>query len=184
MKGKNVSKKKTNNKDKRNMILGIAMMVFAVTIDVGTYEYYQTTITGTVSGTILAWDCKDGNISVSSVDLSALKPGSAGNFTFNILSANFKTDVTVKLKYTGSVPGNFKLYKGTTTGTTIAMSTAYPAAGSEQFSVSGVNKNSQTSFTVHYDWPYGTASETPLYTSSNGTFTIDYEIVCTQSATQ
>ena len=189
MKGKNgkkvVKSSTTKKSDKRNLIIGIAMMVFAVAISVGTYAYYQTTLTGTVSGTILAWDCKDGNLSVGTSSLGNLKPGTSGSFTFSIKSTNFKTDQSISLKYanTDNVPAAFKLTKDSAHSTTIAMTSAYPST--PQISATNVAKSSTaTTYTVYWEWPYGTSAETPLSTTSNVTLQIDYQIVCKQSATQ
>jgi len=93
MKGKKTENKvvKKNNKEKTKLIMGIAMMVFAVAIAGGTYAYYQSTITGTVSGTILAWDCV--NATSGSLNMNGLKPGSFGTLTFAGKSTNFVTDI-------------------------------------------------------------------------------------------
>lgn len=188
MKGKKekkvVKSSTTKKSEKRNLIIGIAMMVFAVAISVGTYAYYQTTLSGTISGTILAWDCKDGNISAATTSLGNLKPGTSGSFSFSITSANFKTDKSVFLKYanTANVPASFKLTKDSAHSTTIAMSGSYP--GTAQFTTAGVNKGTATTYTVYWEWPYGTSAETPLSTTTNLTLQIDYQIVCKQSATQ
>jgi len=37
---------------------GIAILILGIGFAVGTYAYYQTTITGQASGTVLAWWCK------------------------------------------------------------------------------------------------------------------------------
>ena len=185
MKEKKVIKKtnETSKKEKRNLIVGIAMMVFAVAIAVGTYAYYQTTITGTVSGTILAWDCKDGNITTGGFPLGNLKPGTSGTITFTILSNNFVTNKSVELKWNNStnVPANFKLYTDSGHTTTVAMSTSFPGASSAQFKTNNVAKTTSTEYKVYWYWPYGTSAEDPLSTSTNKTLQIDYKITCTQA---
>ncbi len=185
MKEKKETKKKvTNKKDKRSLIVGIAMMVVALGISVGTYAYYQTTITGTISGTILAWDCANGNLTAS-LSLGSLKPGSSGSGTFTTKATNFKTDVKVLLKKTGNTPANLKFCKDSSCATTISLGTAFPAENAAQFSENGVAKNTTKTFTLYWSWPYGTAgADTPLSTTSNTTFTLDYKIICTQSSTQ
>jgi len=187
MKGKKekkvVKSSTTKKSEKRNLIIGIAMMVFAVAISVGTYAYYQTTLSGTISGTILAWDCADGNISTSTTSLGNLKPGTSGSFSFSIKSTNFKTDQSIYLKWgNANHPATFKLAKDSNLSTTIAMTTAYPETA--QFVANNVAKStSARTYTVYWEWPYGTV-ETPLSTSTNLTLQIDYQIVCKQSATQ
>ena len=189
--------KKTDNKvtavakkEKTKLIMGIAMMVFAVAVAGGTYAYYQTVITGTVSGTILAWDCVDGSGTLTAA-LGNLKPGSSGSFALKVKSTNFKTDITVQLKYanTANVPANFKLYKDSAHATSIAMATTggTTAAYVTAFTESNVTKNTQKTYTVYYYWPIGTTKENPIAsgsTSNNKALNITYAITCKQSSVQ
>ena len=182
-----MEKKKTgNNKaEKTKLIMGIAMMVFAVAVAGGTYAYYQSTITGTVSGTILAWDCIDGSGTLSTA-LGNLKPGSSGSFALKVKSTNFKTDITVQLKYdnASNVPSNFKLYKDSAHSTSIAMNGTTLVTA---FTETGVTKNTEKTYTVYYYWPIGTTAETPIATgasSNNKSLSITYAITCKQSSSQ
>jgi len=186
-----VVKTNKNNKEKTKLIMGIAMMVFAVAISAGTYAYYQSTITGTVSGTILAWNCANsGTTSSGNLSIGDLKPGSSGSFTFKATSTNFKFDVTIQMKYanTANVPGNFKLFKDSAHSTSIAMATTggTNATAVTAFSDTGIAKgNTGKTYTVYYYWPIGTTAETPIATgTANKTLTINYTITCKQSATQ
>ena len=187
MKGKKTENKvvKTNNSknEKRKLIMGIAMMVFAVAVAAGTYAYYQSTISGTVSGTILAWDCTNNTGTSGNINLGNLKPGSQGNFALKVKSTNFKTDLTVTLKYSNSnVPANFKLYKDSGYATSIAMNGTSAVTA---FTENGQAANSEKTFTVYYKWPIGTTAETPIATgTTNKTFAIVYTITCKQSSSQ
>jgi hypothetical protein len=184
MKGKKTGNKvvKTKN-EKTKLIMGIAMMVFAVAVAGGTYAYYQSTITGTVSGTILAWDCLDGSGTLTTA-IGNIKPGSSGSFALKVKSTNFKTDITVALRYDtpANVPGNFKLYKDSAHSTSIAMNGSTNVTA---FTETGVAKNTQKTYTVYYYWPLGTTAETPVATgTTNKSFNVVYSITCKQSSTQ
>ena len=107
-----MNNKKEQIKKRMQMIIGISMMVFAIAIAGGTYAYYQSTITGDASGTILEWDCINSSGTLTNA-LGNLKPGSSGSFALKVKSSNFKTDVTVNFSYNNpeNAPDNFKLYK-------------------------------------------------------------------------
>lgn len=187
MKGKKTGTKvvKTNKNEKTKLIMGIAMMIFAVAVAGGTYAYYQSTITGTVSGTILSWDCTDGSGTLTTA-LGNLKPGSSGSFQLKVKSTNFKTDITVALKYetVANVPANFKLYKDSAHSTSIAMNTS-SSANVTAFTETGVAKNTQKTYTVYYNWPIGTTAETAIATgTATKPLNIIYSITCKQSASQ
>lgn len=171
--------------EKRKIIMGIAMMIFAVAISVGTYAYYQTTITGSINATILTWDCANtGSTGSGTVNLGNLQPGSSGSFTFLIKSTNFRTDVDVKMSYasTANVPGNFKLYK-TKSGTTYSNEISLTTVPATIFTNSNVAANTPSEYYVYYNWPYGTTAEDELSSTTNLTFTINYTVTCTQSST-
>ncbi len=177
-----VVKNDDKKKQKTKMIMGIAMMIFAVAIAGGTYAFYQTTISGTVSGTILAWDCNNGSDGSGTINLGDLKPGSSGQFTLKAYSTNFKVDLVFKLNTGTNVPSNLKFYKaksGTNYSSAITL-------GTNAWTDNGVAKGSTgKSHVVYWNWPIGTSAETPMASgTSNLTVTIPYTITCTQSATQ
>jgi len=176
--GKVVKTNTNSKKEKTKLIIGIAMMVFAVAISAGTYAYYQSTITGTISGTILAWDCKDGSVT-SQLNIGNLKPGSSGSFQIKAYTTNFKFDVTLTFNTGTNVPTNFKLYKDSAHSNAITF-------GSTAFSDTNIAKGTTgKTYTVYYYWPLGTTSETPIATgTTNKSMTIPYSITCKQSATQ
>ena len=90
----------TDKKNKSKLIAGIAMMVFAIALSAGTYAYYQSIITGTANGTIVAWECKaGGGSSTFTLDLGGdLKPNMATKTVPISLSVkNFKATFKVSL---------------------------------------------------------------------------------------
>ena len=191
MKGnKTGSKPAKNNREKRNLIMGIAMMVFAIAIAGGTYAYYQSTMTANITGTILAWDCTNTGTTNGTVNMGDLKPGTSGQFDFKIKSTNFRTDVVVSMKYhdTANVPANFGLYKaksGSTYSNAIALARTggTSAAATDVFTGTDIAANTLTTYTVYWDWPIGTTAEEPLSTTVDKTLQIDYTITCTQAST-
>jgi len=186
MKGKKTENKvvKKNNKEKTKLIMGIAMMVFAVAIAGGTYAYYQSTITGTVSGTILAWDCT--NATSGSLAMNGLKPGSFGTLTFAGKSSNFVTDIKLELSWAATtyVSPNLKFYKAKTNDTSYSTSVAVGTSYTLFDTKTSVAKNTNASFNVYYYWPYGTTTEAaPVTGTSAQSITLNYRITCTQKDT-
>ncbi len=182
MKGKKTGQKvvKTNkkNNEKTKLIMGIAMMVLAVAVAGGTYAYYQSTITGTVSGTILAWDCNNGTGTNGNVALGNLKPGTQGSFVVKAYTTNFKFDATFTFNSGTNVPANFKLYKDSAYSTAITYGTAAWTDTNVAKGTTGV------SHTVYWKWPIGTSAESaPATGTSNLTLTIPYTITCKESNT-
>ncbi len=176
-------KKKDKKNEKKKLIIGIAMMVFAVAISVGTYAYYQTTITGTVNVTMLAWDCTNENAQTSAgVSLGDLAPGSSGSFTFAVKSTNFVTDIEIKMNYQNAAnkPANFGLYSDSGHNTPITLS-GTSLTDTTVFTHTGVAKNTTTSDTVYWYWS-NDAAEQPLSTTTDLTLQINYTIICKQAA--
>ena len=184
MKGKKTENRvvKTNNvkKEKAKLIMGIAMMVFAVAVAGGTYAYYQSTITGTVSGTILSWNCTNGT---GSLNLNGLKPGSYGSLTFKGKSTNFITNIKLELAWTATtyISSNFSFYKTKTNNTSysnaVSVGTSYTVFDTKN----SVAKNTNAEFTVYYYWPLGTAAESaPVTGTSDQSVSLKYRITCTE----
>ena len=144
---------------KGNKILyaGASLAVLAIGFAAGTYAYYQNTITGTASGTVLAWNCTantKGDGEQFTISLGSLYPGSSGSKTITIASsilADYKvTFNTFTNMGTGSNHPNLNLYKDSGFATKInASDTIYgevTAGGTEDV-------------TFYYNWPYGSAKE-------------------------
>lgn len=161
---------------KGNKILyaGASLAVLAIGFAAGTYAYYQSTITGTASGTVLAWNCTantKGDGEQFTISLGSLHPGSSGSKTITIASsilADYKvTFNTFTNMGTGSNHPNLNLYKDSGFATKINASdsiTGEVAAGGSQ------------TVTFYYNWPYGTAKET--YNSSAPSVSVT--VTCSQ----
>lgn len=181
-----MKKKVTKNDDKRKMLIGIAMMIFAVAVSAGTYAYYQSTITGTASGTILAWSCKGNNVTsnfTTTLSNANLKPGVSGNFTITVTSANFAADYTIRITNVTNKPGNLKFYKTYASSTGYTEEMTVGATGTTAAGTIAAAANGSNTTTLYYNWPIGTSAETPLYTTANGSMVITFQLICTQKNT-
>lgn len=162
---------------KGNKILyaGAALAVLAIGFAAGTYAYYQNTITGTASGTVLAWNCTANNVGEDGdpfeINLGSLYPGSVGSAKISIASS-IAADYKITLNKftnigTGSNHPNLNLYKDSAHATKLNESdtlTGSLAAGTA------------TDVNLYYYWPYGTSKET--YNASP--FTVEFTILCSQ----
>ena len=69
---------KNNNKI---LYISIAILVLAVGLVIGTIAYYQTTISGTITGTVAKWSFKANNqTSTFALDFGSLYPGKSGTY--------------------------------------------------------------------------------------------------------
>ena len=162
---------------KGNKILyaGIAILVLGIGFAVGTYAYYQTTITGTAAGTVLSWDC-DAVTSPATVQMPKLYPGDSGSFTINVTSS---ITSSYSIKFTGltnmgtgnATRPNLKIYQ-TKNGT------SYSSEIVNNTTINGTitTNGGSSSKTIYWNWPYG-AAET--YSSAVPSFT--YTVTCTQT---
>lgn len=145
---------------KGNKILyaGAALTVLAIGFAAGTYAYYQNTITGTASGTVLAWNCTangKGDGEQFTIPLGGLYPGSSGSKTITIASS-----ITARYTITfdtftnmgaGSNHPNLNLYKDSGFATKIN--------ASDTITGTITTNNGKADVTFWYNWPYGTAKE-------------------------
>ena len=144
---------------KGNKILyaGASLAVLAIGFAAGTYAYYQNTITGNVSGTVLAWNCTaktKGDGEQFTISLGSLYPGSSGSKTITIASsilADYKvTFNTFTNMGTGSNHPNLNLYKDSGFATKINASDTIDGE---------VTAGGTEDVTFYYNWPYGSAKE-------------------------
>ncbi|MBQ4634671.1 MAG: hypothetical protein IJB71_04925 [Bacilli bacterium] len=86
---------KNNNKI---LYISIAILVLAAGILFGTYAYYQTTISGTISGNVAKWSFKANNqTSTFNLDLGSLYPGAEGTYTLELSAEDSELDVYYEL---------------------------------------------------------------------------------------
>ncbi len=154
----------------RFFTFGLVGLVIAIGFAIGTYAYYQTTVSGSIGGTVLTWNCDEGNSGVEKSTFANMYPGASGTITFNVRSS-ITSDYTIKItgfsNMNSGTRANLKLY--TDSGHSTVITTSTNITGS-------VSTNGGTSSkTIYYYWPYGTAES---YTAAAPSFT--YTITCTQ----
>ena len=68
-------------KNNKILYISIAILVLAIGIAFGTYAYYQTTISGTISGNVAKWRfTANGETSSVNLDLGDLYPGVSNTY--------------------------------------------------------------------------------------------------------
>ena len=81
---KNNQKKLKNGKKSYLYIIFLAL-AFIILLGMGAYAYYQTTITGTISGNISKWSFKANNqTSTFHIDFGSLYPGKSGTYNLEL----------------------------------------------------------------------------------------------------
>ncbi|MBQ4634006.1 MAG: hypothetical protein IJB71_01510 [Bacilli bacterium] len=86
---------KNNNKI---LYISIAILVLAVGILFGTYAYYQTTISGTISGNVAKWSFKaNGQASSFNLNVGNLYPGVSDTYNIELSAEDSDLDVYYEL---------------------------------------------------------------------------------------
>ena len=159
--------KKKDKKQLRASIIGIALMVAAVGLGVGTYAYYQTTLTGTVSGSITAWSFLVNNQATSfTATLGDLYPGKTGTVELNLSADASGLDVDAVVSFSGLTnwPANLKLYQDANHTELITVGTTHIDRT--------ITAGHHDTVTIYYEWPYGTSVEDGPATDQTASFTI------------
>ena len=154
--------------EKRKHILIVAIILFLIgliMVFIGTYSYYQNSVTGTVSGTIATWSFKaNNNASNFNITLSptqtartlntTMAPGTSGSFTIQLstvgsaLAANY----TITFSNFSNIPSNLKFCSDAACNTV----TDITASG---YSLSGtLNAGTTVDKIIYWQWPVGGAS--------------------------
>ena len=159
---------------KGNKVLyaGMAVLILGISFAIGTYAYYQTTVTGTASGTVLAWNCTaNGKSDAFTVALGSLYPGSSGSKDITI-AASIAADYTITFnKFTNMGAGSnhpyLNLYKDSGHATVINASDTITGS---------VAAGGSAKATFYYYWPYGSQVDTYSAAAPSVTLTV----TCTQ----
>lgn len=182
----------TDKKNKSKLIAGIAMMVFAIALSAGTYAFYQSTITGTASGTIVAWECKaGGGASTFTLDLGNLKPNMTKTVPINLSVKNFKATFKVSLSeikvgeaYPYKLHDDVKFYTNATTKTADTCLSRSGSAttdcklASTSTTLDATSTGSATGeINLYMVWPKGNAEKGPTTASTKK---IQVNLTCTQ----
>ena len=173
---------KGNTQKKKNAgIIGIALIVLAIIISVGTYAYYRTTVTGSIEGSILEWECKAGGSDQNfALTLGDLYPGKTGSFPINLSVKNFKARFEIGIDPLTITNVDNVVFKHE--NTILCKGDNDPSGCSNTYfetldgSTTGI-ASEVTSIT--YEWPLGSAQTTNIpATSTSSAITI--RIVCRQ----
>mgnify|MGYP003522890091 CR=1 FL=1 len=160
---------------KGNKVLyaGIAILILGIGFAIGTYAYYQTTVTGTASGTVLAWSCKaNGESSQFEISLGSLHPGSSGSKSITITSS-IAADYVVKfdtLTNLGSGSSSHPYLN-------IYRDSAHASVINQGGEITGsIEAGGSATATFYYYWPY----EPQVDTYNAAAPSIALTVVCTQ----
>lgn len=164
---KTVKRVEKVSNERKSIIAGVAMIVAALAISVGTFAYYQTTISGTVTGSITAWSfVVENSTTTFTAELGDLKPGVSGEIELNLSAADSGLDVNAQVAFSGQTnwPANLKLY-------TDANHTTEITVGTTTIDRTIAAGNTDT-VVIYYNWPLGDAPETPQYGGQTASVTI------------
>ena len=147
---------------KRAMIITIVISIIVVIGSVS-YAFYQTTINGTINGTVAKWSFKANNQTDSfSLDLGELYPGKSGIYDIVLSAENSELDVYYELLFT-DFSKNYYLYWDSSH--TIALSTCRYRG---KYGV--ITKGSSITIPIYLNWPYSnpynTSGEEAYYEDS------------------
>ena len=160
---------------KGNKILyaGIAILILGIGFAVGTYAYYQSTVSGTIGGTVLAWQCTvDNQESSFTISLGNLYPGSSVEKTITLRSS-IDAEYTITFEsFTNmgseSTHPNLNIYKDSAHSTVINTSSTITG------NITG-GSSAGTPVTLYVYWPYGTYED---YNSAAPSVTV--KVACKQ----
>lgn len=146
------SKMSPRKKEIKLTAIGMAMIVLAIGLGVGTYSYYQTTITGEVSGTISTWSfvVNDSNTTFTAL-LGDLRPGSSGQIDLNLSASGSELGTEAIISFNGAInwPDNLKLYTDSAYTSTSEIKTDGTTTLSRRIAPGGTD-----TITVYYIWPW------------------------------
>ena len=157
---------KSEEKRRHALIIAIILLLLGVIMIIyGTYAYYQTAQSGTVTGSVAIWTFK-ANSSASSFNItlapsqtnvtanSTMAPGTSGSFDIKLSTkANgISADYTITFSNFSNIPANLKFYSDSNYST----ETDITASG---FKITGtLAANSEVTKTIYWKWPLGNES--------------------------
>lgn len=162
------------SKEKKSIIAGLALIVAAAGISAGTYAYYQSIISGTVSGSITPWSFmvnETGDAQEFIATLGDLKPGVSGQIELNMSAAasGLGVDAVVSFNSATNIPTNMKFYTDSNYTSELDLST--------DTITRAIAAGKTDSVTIYYNWPLGTAEQGP---SEAKTASFKIQVVGTQ----
>ena len=141
---------KNNNKI---LYISIAILVLAIGIAFGTYAYYQTTISGTISGNVAKWSFKaNGQTSSLTIDMGDLYPGTSGAYDIVLSAKDSALDVYYELYFSWSFLSQY-LYGDS------AYTFSFDSCPTPRGRYGTIPAGEEITLTFYYNWPYGTYAE-------------------------
>ncbi|MBQ4634393.1 MAG: hypothetical protein IJB71_03500 [Bacilli bacterium] len=150
---------------KRRRIITFAIILFLlglILVFVGTYAYYQRTITGTVIGTVSTWSFKANNSATSfnvtlvpngnATSNSTMAPGTSGSFSVVLSAAasELPVDYVITFSNFSNIPTNLVFY-------TDAAHTSQVDLQAVGYTLSDtLLSEASATETWYWEWPYGT----------------------------
>ena len=135
----------------------VTVCLLVLLAGVGTYAYYASTITGTVTANSLAWSFKVNNqTSTFTVSLPNAYPGATGSIPITLSAVGSGVDVSYTIDASMSENPNAELSFYSDSGRTKALTlgpgclTGTITAGTTQDA------------TIYYTWPYGTTANNSM----------------------
>ncbi|MBQ4634477.1 MAG: hypothetical protein IJB71_03930 [Bacilli bacterium] len=164
---------KNNNKI---LYISIAILVLAIGIAFGTYAYYQTTISGTISGNVASWSFTANDQSNTlALDFGALYPGKSGTYNLELSAKNSDLDIyyefIVHLEYPYIITDHLYFDAAYTKGPN--------QNGNAYVGMYGTISAGETiTIPLYYNWPY--AGDDAEYEADGSLITSNITIVARQ----
>ena len=146
-----------SSKEKNYNVFFIVAIIVSVIVILGTvtYAFYQSSINGTVSGTIAKWSFT-ANDQTDSFDLNLEKlyPGKSGTYNITLSATNSDLDVYYELIFTGAQINEFMYWDSSYTK---PLQDYYSNSYIGKYGV--ITKGSSVTIPIYFNWPYGDTSE-------------------------
>ena len=146
-----------SSKEKNYNVFFIVAIIVSVIVILGTvtYAFYQSSINGTVSGTIAKWSFT-ANDQTDSFDLNLgkLYPGKSGTYNITLSAENSDLDVYYELIFTGADINKFMYWDSSYTK---PLQDYYSNSYIGKYGV--ITKGSSVTIPIYFNWPYGDTSE-------------------------
>ena len=142
-----------SNKEKNYKKIMIITIVTSIIVVLGTvsYAFYQTTINGTVSGTIAKWSFTANNQTDSfDLNLGELYPGKSGTYNITLSAENSDLDVYYELIFTGADIDLLLYWDSSYTKPVVRRGDASYVG---KYGV--ITKGSSVTIPLYLNWPYG-----------------------------
>ena len=146
-----------SSKEKNYNVFFIVAIIVSVIVILGTvtYAFYQSSINGTVSGTIAKWSFTANNQTDSfDLNLEKLYPGKSGTYNITLSATNSDLDVYYELIFTGAQINEFMYWDSSYTK---PLQDYYSNSYIGKYGV--ITKGSSVTIPIYFNWPYGDTSE-------------------------